>query len=228
MDFQRLKGDVDTCEFSMIKKARGDDPWLSGTVANPWTGLGDAERCPVCGLYITLRKPLFPLRLDLEWLTDTIPEIGFDGDVLLLSPRMWERILDASPAPLESHEFSVASLKNITPAGRVRKVHDHGLLRHLESYRCYFPPIGPSYADDEASGFKRVLRNPCHWCGGGDIDELKGTLVIRRPASDRSVLFRARRAAPYQIIANRLLDWVTPRHRLGVIATPVRCITENA
>lgn len=176
---------------------------------------------------ISLMKSIPPLHLDAEWMTDTIPEIGWVADVLLFSPEMWRRVCDASPVPLVSHPIVIEKLLNVTPAGRMRRVRDPGLLELFGSYRSYLPPIVESFVDDAASRVTRSKRPPCDWCGGGNIQTMGSPLVVRRPASDKAVLFRPRNAAPYSIIAAEVLDWVQPASRLGVSVHPVKCVPDE-
>lgn len=216
---------VDYTQFVCISKAMGDHAWLFAS-ADVSRLTPDARKCPSCGLYIEGRRYITPIILDIEWLAGELPLLGFDGGRgILFAPESWRCLCDLSPIPLEAEPITVESVARMRfSGGRLALPKSNPVYDMLGKYVYYTPPLTESYIDDSASGVERNHYTNCKWCGGGSVQAINSSIVVRRPASDSTAIFRPRNGSAYPMLPAAFVERLGTREHLGIQTIPVECV----
>lgn len=185
--------------FYMLRELVGTPNEMEFETVEPTT-LGDADRCPVCGLGFVSMKPwLPPYRAKLHAWGKAIGDVAFGpGNELLVSERFRRGWLDHGLKGLDT--FHAVDIVRVTP----RK-----LSRSPLAFFCILPRLGSTSLDFAHSKIDRTGDPDCLACGRDSVKTGINGLAIAGDTWGGEDIFRPLGLTGAITVSGRFYDMVT-------------------
>lgn len=197
--------------FYLLREVVGTSHETEFETAAP-TRLGEADRCPVCGLGFVSMKPwLPPYRAKLHTWGKAIGDVAFGpGNELLVSERFRRGWLDHGLKGLDT--FDAVEIVRVTP----RKLAGAAL-----AFFCILPRIGSTSLDFERSRIERTGNPACLSCGRDSVKTTIDGVAIAADTWGGEDIFRPLGLTGSITVSERFHDMVTAHGLTNANMIPV-------